>query len=123
MIRIVLVDDHTLVRTAVRKFLEAETNFVVVGEADSGEQALPLVRELRPDVVVMDVLMPGMGGLEATQRICRGSGGPAVVALSGAAEQPFPAQMLKAGACGYVTKAATAQELIEAIKKAFVGKR
>jgi DNA-binding NarL/FixJ family response regulator len=123
MIRTIVVDDHRLVRIALRRLLEDTPNISVVGEAETGKQALSLVRELRPDVVLMDILMPGMGGLEATQRITRGAQAPAVIALSDCAEQPFPGQMLKAGAVGSLTKSVDAQELVLAIKRVFSGKR
>lgn len=123
MIRTVLVDDHRLFRIALRRLLDEAPNIAVVGEAESGEQALTLTRELRPDIVLMDLLMPGMGGLEATQRITRSANSPAVIALSSCTEQPFPSQMLKAGALGYLTKGVDASEVVLAIKRVFAGKR
>lgn len=123
MIRTILVDDHQLVRQAIKELLQQASNISVVGEAGSGEQALSLVRELRPDIVLMDILMPGMGGLEATTRIARNAQGPKVIALTSCTEPPFPSQMLKAGAAGYLTKNIAASELITAIKRVFAGKR
>ena len=94
-----------------------------MGEADSGENALQQVRTLRPDIVLMDILMPGMGGMEATQRITRSHPNVGVIALSACTEQPFPAQMLKAGARGYLCKDIDPNEVVLAIKRVFAGKR
>ncbi len=123
MIRIVLADDHRLFRLAITRMLDAAPNIAIVGEAATGEQAISLVRELSPDIVLMDILMPGMGGLEATQRITRSGGKAAVIALTGCVDAPFPAQMLKAGALGYLTKNVELTELELAIKRVFAGKR
>ena len=119
MIRVLLVDDHRLVRMGVAKLLEGISNIAVVGQAESGEQALMLTRELRPDIVLMDILMPGMGGLEATQRITRSAHAPGVIALTACGEAPFPAQMLKAGALGYLLKSVELNELGLAIRRVY----
>ena len=123
MIRLLMVDDHRLFRLGMAELLKQVPSFSVVGQAENGEQALSLCRELRPDVVLMDVLMPGMGGLEATQRITRVAAPPKVLALTGCADSPFPTQMLKAGALGYMTKDVEFNELVLAIKRVFLGKR
>lgn len=123
MIRILVVDDHQLFRAGLRRLVEAVAGIAVVGEADSGEGALALARELNPDVVAIDVLMPGIGGLEATRRLTRIDRAPRILALSSCVEPPFPAQMLRAGATGYASKNISPDELITAIKRVYVGHR
>lgn len=123
MIRTLIVDDHRLFRVSLNKLLGAAPNISVVGEATDGESALRQARELRPDIVLMDILMPGMGGLEATQRLVRVQPTSKVIAVSSCSEQPFPGQMLKAGAQGYLTKDVGQDELILAIKRVFAHKR
>ncbi len=123
MIRIITVDDHALVRECLVRALSKMSNIQVVGEAEDGEAGVRLARELNPDVVLMDIVMPGMGGLEATQRIVRHSDRTAVIALTACKEAPFPAQMLKAGARGYLTKGVSMRELEAAIRRVFAGKR
>jgi DNA-binding NarL/FixJ family response regulator len=123
MIRLLLVDDHKLFRLGVRKMLADVKGLQIIGEAEDGETAVRLAREERPNVILMDLLMPGIGGLEAIRRIARLELDIHVVALTACQQKPFPMQALKAGAVGYVTKGATAAELTTAIKRAFVGKR
>jgi len=95
----------------------------VVGEGDSGESALKLARELRPDVVLMDVKMPGIGGLEATRKLLRSHPDIKVVAVTVCEEDPFPTRLLQAGAAGYLTKGAGLDEMVQAIRLAFAGQR
>jgi two-component system, NarL family, invasion response regulator UvrY len=123
MIRILIVDDHRLVRVGIQRMLETAMNLRVVGEAATGEEALQLVRELEPDVVLMDIRMPGIGGLEATRRIAQSGSRARVLVVSACEEDPFPAHAIKAGACGFLTKSASQKELIRAIHKAHVGQR
>ena len=123
MIRVLLVDDHRLIRDCLRRMLEAFKGLQVVGEADSGETAVTIARELRPNVILMDLLMPGIGGLEAIRRITLMELDIKVIVLSACDAQPFPMQALKAGAVGYLTKGANAEELHTAIRRVFVGKR
>lgn len=114
-IRLMLVDDHEVVRTSLKAFLEAQEGLAVVAEADSGEGALRLAEEHKPDVIVMDITMAGMDGLEATRRlkvICPDS---KVMALTVHDDKQYFFQMLSAGALGYVTKRAAAEELLAAI--------
>jgi len=123
MIQVLIVDDHRLFRIGIIKMLRDVTGVRIVGEAGSGEEAVRLCRELVPDVVLMDICMPGIGGLEATRRIVRLESGIRVIALTAYEDSPFPSQVLKVGAYGYLTKSVNADELQSAIRKAFVGKR
>ena len=108
--RIVVVDDEPDVRSTLRALLEANTTFTVVGEASNGEEALELVEQLTPDVVVMDVVMPGMGGIEATREITRRWPDTFVMAYSG--DRHYIRDMIEAGAFGYVTKGDTPNQLV-----------
>lgn len=123
MIRVLVVDDHDLVRTGITRMLADIEGLQVVGEADSGESALKLARELKPDVVLMDVKMPGIGGLEATRKLLRSHPDIKVVAVTVCEEDPFPTRLLQAGASGYLTKGAALDEMVQAIRLAFVGQR
>lgn len=123
MIRLLLVDDHKLFRIALRKMLEDQKGIQIIGEAEDGESAVRLAREERPNVILMDLLMPGIGGLEAVRRIVRMELDIRVVVLTACEQKPFPMQALKAGATGYLTKGVDAEELANAIRRAFVGKR
>ncbi|AXA24527.1 MULTISPECIES: response regulator transcription factor GacA [Pseudomonas] len=123
MIRVLVVDDHDLVRTGITRMLADIDGLQVVGEADSGEAALKLARELKPDVVLMDVKMPGIGGLEATRKLLRSHPDIKVVAVTVCEEDPFPTRLLQAGAAGYLTKGAGLDEMVQAIRLAFAGQR
>jgi two-component system invasion response regulator UvrY len=123
MIRVLLVDDHRLFRLCLRRILEGHKGLQVIGEADSGEAAVAAAREQRPNVILMDLLMPGIGGLEAIRRIVLMELDIKVIVLSACEEQPFPQQALKAGAAGYLTKGVGAEELHSAIRRVFLGKR
>jgi two-component system invasion response regulator UvrY len=118
-----VVDDHDLVRTGITRMLADIDGLQVVGEADSGETALKLARELKPDVVLMDVKMPGIGGLEATRKLLRSHPDTKVVAVTVCEEDPFPTRLLQAGAAGYLTKGAALDEMVQAIRLAFAGQR
>lgn len=115
-IRVVLVDDHAIVRTGLRMLFQTEPDIAIVGEADSGEAAIAVVTALKPDVVVMDIAMPGMSGIEATRRIKAVSPETAVLALTMHEEEPYFFQMLEAGASGYVPKRAAADDLVSAVR-------
>ena len=123
MINVLVVDDHDLVRTGIRRMLADVTGITVVGEADCGEEALLRVRELRPDVVLMDVKMPGIGGMEATRKIIRSHPSVKVIAVTACDEEPFPSRLLQAGVAGYLTKGAALEEMIKAIRQVFAGHR
>jgi len=118
-----VVDDHDLVRTGITRMLADIDGLQVVGEGDSGESALKLARELKPDVVLMDVKMPGIGGLEATRKLLRSHPDIKVVAVTVCEEDPFPTRLLQAGAAGYLTKGAGLDEMVQAIRLAFAGQR
>lgn len=123
MIRVYLVDDHALVRTGIRSVLEKVTDMQVVGEAEDGESALAEIRRLKPDIVLCDLHMPGMSGLEVTERIARGSSGARVIVVTVQGDGPLPKRLLSVGACGYLTKACPAEELLAAIRSVSKGKR
>jgi DNA-binding NarL/FixJ family response regulator len=115
-IRLLLADDHTLLRSALRLLLDAEPDLEVVGEAASGEEAVDLAAEIRPDVVLMDLSMPGIGGLEAIRRISASGIGARVLAVTVHAESEYLMPVLEAGGSGYVTKHSADRELTEAIR-------
>lgn len=123
MIRIALVDDHELVRNGIRMILEREPDMQVVAELASGEDAVKAARQQRPNVIVMDLHLPGMTGLQATERILLSDRGTRVVVLTMQAAQPFPRLVLRAGAHGYLTKTRPAEELLRAIRDVARGKR
>ncbi|MFA5627846.1 MAG: UvrY/SirA/GacA family response regulator transcription factor [Thiohalomonadaceae bacterium] len=122
MINVLLVDDHELVRVGVRRLLSDTRDIIVYAEADSGEAAIEAVRNCMPDVILMDVSMPGMGGLEATRRLVKVYPDIKVIALTVHANDPFPSQLLKAGAMGYLTKGCSLDEVVGAIRQAVMGK-
>ncbi len=122
-IRVFLIDDHALVRTGMRMILAQETDLDIVGEAESGEEALPLIRKLKPDVVLCDLHLPGYSGLEVTERIVRGDQETRVIIVSVLEDGPLPKRLLEAGASGYLGKGGDAQELIRAVRDVARGKR
>jgi len=113
---IVLVDDHAVVRAGVRRLLEQELLFEVIGEAESGEKAYQIFGELKPDVVMMDLSMPGMGGLESTRRILMRHEKAKILVLSMHEDLSFANQALKLGAKGYLTKNTLADDLVKSIQ-------
>jgi len=122
MVRVLLVDDHELVRTGFRHILSGDAGIEVVGEANSGEDALSKVQSLQPNLVLMDVNMPGIGGIEATRKIKRQHPETQVIAVTIHTDAPFPEQLHDAGALGYLTKGCPADELFEAIRTVAAGK-
>ena len=120
-IRILLVDDHTVVRKGLRTFLKYDSELEVVGEAADGAEALSLARELTPDVVLMDLLMPGMDGITATAAIRRELPETEVLALTSVLEDASVVGAVRAGAIGYLLKDTQAEALCQAIKAAAAG--
>jgi two-component system invasion response regulator UvrY len=123
MINVMLVDDHDLVRTGIRRVLDDTGDIKVVAEAGSGEQAIAQARCNKPDVVLMDVSMPGIGGLEATRRITLSLPETKVIAVTIHEDNPFPTCLIDAGASGYITKGSDIGEIINAIKTVYAGKQ
>jgi len=123
MINVMLVDDHDLVRTGIRRLLDDIAGIKVVAEAVDGEQAIRQVRNKRPDVILMDVSMPGIGGLEATRKITRSLPDMKIIAVTIHDDDPFPARLLDAGAAGYITKGCDIREIISAIRCVHQGKQ
>ncbi|MEO6365874.1 MAG: response regulator [Luteimonas sp.] len=121
--RVFLVDDHALVRTGMKLILGNEVDIEIVGEADSGEAALPLIRKLKPDVVLCDLHLPGVSGLEVTERVVKGDYGARVIIVSVLEDGPMPRRLLQAGASGYVGKSGDAAELLRAVRDVARGKR
>jgi len=119
--RLLLVDDHVVVRQGLRMLLEGEPDLEIVGEADSARQALVELGKLKPDVVLMDIGLPDVSGIEATREIKRLSPRTAVVALTIYEDEEYFFKMLEAGASGYVPKRAAPEELITAIRAAARG--
>ena len=120
-IKILVVDDHAIVREGVRMILAKEGDLEVVGEAGDGQQALDLTERAQPDVVIMDISMPGMGGIEATQTIRAKHPEVQVLALTMHEDESYVFQLLRAGASGYVLKRAAAQDLVQAVRAAAKG--
>lgn len=120
-IRILLADDHTILRQGLRSLLSGQPGMSVVGEAENGRQAVQMARELKPDLVIMDVSMPDLNGIDATSQI-RGLDPPArVIALSMYSDRRFVHQMFKAGAAGYLLKDCAAEELARAVRTVMDG--
>ncbi|MEG2981274.1 MAG: response regulator [Stenotrophomonas sp.] len=122
-IRVYLVDDHALVRTGMKMILSSDTDIEVVGEAETGEEALPAIRQLQPDVVLCDLHLPGVSGMEVTERIVRGHRSTRVVIVSVLEDGPLPKRLLEAGAAGYIGKGCDAQELLRAVRDVAAGRR
>ncbi len=121
MISVLLTDDHALVRTGIRRLLEDSKQVKIVGEANCGEDSLKLAQELKPDVILMDVNMPGIGGVEACRRILQRNPAQKIIVLTIHNEQTFPKRMLEIGAKGYLTKECGVDEMLEAIRKVYQG--
>lgn len=116
MIKVMLVDDHDLVRTGIKRLLEDQANIKIVGEAVSGEQALEQVSENDPDVVLMDINMPGIGGLEATRKLLQRKPKLKIIVVTMHEDDLFAQRLLKSGAMGYLTKGAKVDEILQAIQ-------
>ncbi len=120
-ITVLLADDHIIVRQGLRALLTAEQDIEIVGEADNGRQALQLVRTLLPEVVVMDIAMPVLNGLEATRQIVREIPATKVLILSSYSDDEYVQQLTEAGATGYLVKQTAANDLLKAIREAHKG--
>lgn len=123
MIRVALIDDHELVRTGYRLILSAQPDIEIVGEAEDGQAGLQLLKRLEPDVALVDVQMPGLNGIEVTDRARRSNLRTRIVIVSMVSESPFPRRLLAAGASGYVTKGCAAAEFVKAVRTVADGRR
>lgn len=121
-IRVLLADDHDILREGVKRILSSDQGIEVIGEARTGEEALKLAREMQPDVVLMDVQMPGIGGIEASNRLSR-MGSTKILVLTAYDDEPFPSRMMQAGCSGYLTKGSSAEEITHAIRIVHSGSR
>jgi len=121
-VNVLLVDDHELFRSGIKSILQNKGDGLVVEEAASGEEAIDRVRKCLPDLVLMDVHMPGMGGMEATRRLQRMHPDLPIIAVTVLNDDPFPSKLLDAGALGFVTKGDPADELFVAIDTVLKGK-
>jgi two-component system invasion response regulator UvrY len=122
-ISVLLVDDHELVRSGIQYLLDADPDIDVVAAASSGEEAIQLAEQLKPNVILMDLNMPGIGGSEAIKRILRRTPSAKIIALSVYDDGPIPHQALKLGARGYINKGCPVDEMIKAIVAVFQGKK
>jgi len=120
-VRVLIVDDHEVVRRGTRELLEKAPGIEVVGEAQDGEEAIEGVARLRPDVVLMDLALPGVNGVEATRRIKRASPGTAVLALSAYDDDQYVFALHDAGAAGYLLKNVRGPQLVDAVRKVWAG--
>ena len=123
MTTIVLADDHQVVRHGLRVLLEAEPEFRIVGEAGDGLEALEMLERLQPDVLVLDLMMPGMNGLEVTRQASQRSPRTGIVILSMHTNEAYVLEALRAGAKAYVLKSSTSDELVSAVREVAVGRR
>lgn len=123
VIKVLLVDDHEIIRTGMKLMLQNVEDMKIIGEARNGEEAIKFTRELSPDVVIMDINMPGIGGLEATLRISRNNPPPKVLVVSTYTNDIIPARLIGMGVSGYLTKQADQPILVEAIRKVYGGGR
>jgi two-component system invasion response regulator UvrY len=123
MITVLVADDHQMVRTGIVRMLDQAEGISVIAEAASGEEAISICRALSPDVVIMDIRMPGIGGLEATRKLRQISPSTRIIALSAYDQEPMPSRLLKAGASAYVTKGASEDEMVLAVRRVAKGLR
>ncbi len=121
MIKVLLTDDHALVRSGIRRLLEDSKQVTIVGEAECGEDSLKMAQELGPDVILMDVNMPGIGGVETCRRILQRDPDQKIIVLTIHNEQTFPKRMLEIGAKGYLTKECGVDEMLDAIRQVYNG--
>jgi len=123
MITVLVADDHDLVRMGIVRMLSDAPNVEVVAQAATGEEAVKLCRQLQPDIVLMDVRMPGIGGLAATRKIVAHDSSIKVIALTAYTDDPFPAKLIQAGAKGFITKGSSPDQMLDAVRKVESGQR
>ncbi|KTC99533.1 two-component system response regulator UvrY [Legionella taurinensis] len=123
MIKVLIVDDHALVRMGIRRLLDDLPDMEVVAEAENGEQALTLVKTCKPDVVLLDMKMPGIDGWEVTRRLKKSNPQIKIIAVTAMCAEPLPTRILQLGAMGYLTKESGAQEMAAAIRKVAKGEK
>jgi two-component system, NarL family, invasion response regulator UvrY len=123
MIRVLIADDHKLVRTGIKHLLEEEVGIDVIAEATTGEDAVAQARMTSPDVVLLDVSMPGMGGLEAARKLLRMDPSCKIIVVTMHTDGPVPAKMLEVGAMGYLTKSCDPEEMVQAVRTVYRGQR
>lgn len=122
LIKVLIVDDHKLLRQGLSALLESAKDIKVIGEAQSGEDAIKMAKDLLPDIVLMDIEMPGLGGIEATRKISKSCGKHTrVIVLSVLDTAPFPSRLIKIGASGYLNKDSTSEEILDAIRTVSTG--
>ncbi len=122
-IQVLLADDHTVVRQGLRALLDAQPDIAVIGEADNGRQAVKLARKMLPDVVVMDIAMPNMNGLEAARQLAREVPTARLLVLSSYDDDEYVTQVIRAGARGYLLKQTAATDLMQAVREVSKGKQ
>lgn len=123
MIRVLVVDDHELVRSGISRLLDDTGMIDVVGQAGSGEDAVRMAKEIEPDIILMDIHMPGIGGMAATRKILHNQPDAQVIAVTVSDDNPYASRLLKMGASGYITKGADADEMLRAIIKVKSGQK
>jgi two-component system, NarL family, invasion response regulator UvrY len=121
MVKVAIIDDHDLIRYGLVRLLEDCGHIEIIGQGNSGEQAVDIARSQAVDVMLMDVKMPGIGGLEATRKIAKSRPNIKVIAITSCAEDPFPSKLLEAGAAGFLSKGAGTEEIITAINAVMAG--
>lgn len=123
MIKVVLIEDHLLMRTGIRKIIEGQNNIKIIGEASNGGEGVQLVRSLIPDVVLLDIKLPDISGLEVTHKLLNYLPSIKILVVSGMKNNLFPFRLLEAGAKGYLTKNVSEEELIRAIQMVYADQR
>ena len=122
MIKVIIVDDHNLVRTAITQLLSGIPGIKIIGDASDGEQAIKLVKEKRPDVVLLDIKLPGISGVRTAEKMLATNPSTKIIMLSSYMHEPLPSALLRIGVKGYLTKEASLEELVKAIRMVAEGK-
>mgnify|MGYP000689971123 CR=1 FL=1 len=122
-VTVLLADDHPIVRQGLRRLLEAEADFKIVGEASDGLQAVQMAERFKPDILVVDMMMPGMNGMEVLRQLSKISPATRAIVLSMQSSDAYVVEALKCGACGYVLKDTGPSELVQAVRAVYQGKR